>query len=400
VAHTIFVHDVDYSIHFMHPQLLSLGMIKVPLPCSPALWQAKTAIEWEKQMDQTRQPSRSSSLRSLKGSIELLLQPRYDQIRQRRRGALQIFSENALLLQILIHGLASAVFEHRFRGVDSGCAPGINISKQLDFEKGLACWYSCFEHRSLDHNSTELVRSALVTYHFVAILMRDSLSDIQMAAGTAYSWGRVVTPQRAQEAFLPLISTKPVGKEAYRHALKIISLCLAEDQERDDNSQMRTQPVTSRPIRPLYLTYNAFIAVLVLWSHALGLGRLQSSDQRQQQPENKIWVVHGGKLKPMENARPRENRGDVVESDDSNALLDIIGKGFIQTEPDIQKAEAIRADVCRLMQIVRNRLTESVWELCKLANLQLMSLMSAYMDPAQEARRVLEALLDKNGFME
>ena len=113
----------------MHPQLLSLGMVKVPLPCSSALWQAKTAIEWERQMDRTCQPSRASSLRSLKASVELFLQPRYEQTRQRRRGVLQIFSENALLLQILIHGLASAVFEHRFRGVDSGCAPGINISK-------------------------------------------------------------------------------------------------------------------------------------------------------------------------------------------------------------------------------------------------------------------------------
>ena len=98
-----------------------------------------------------------------------------------------------------------------------------------------------------------------------------------MAAGTAYSWGRVVTPQRAQEAFLPLIGPKPVGKEAYHHALKIIGLCLAEEQERGEMLQLQTELVASRPIYPLHLTYNAFIAVLVLWSHALGLSRSQSS---------------------------------------------------------------------------------------------------------------------------
>ncbi|KAG0649311.1 Nicotinate catabolism cluster-specific transcription factor [Hyphodiscus hymeniophilus] len=372
----------------------------VPLPCSPALWQAKTAIEWERQMEKTRHPSRASSLRSLKASVELLLQPRNDHTRQRRRGALQHFDGNALLLEILIHGLASAVLEHRFRGVDSGCAPGINKIKQVDFEEGLACWYSCFEHRSLEHNSTEMSRMALITYHFVAILMRDSLSDIQMAAGTAYSWGRVVTPQRAQEAFLPLISTNPVRKEAYHHALKIIILSLAEEQDGWEKSQPRTQPVAGRPIRPLHLTYNAFIAVLVLWSHALGLSRSQSTGNRQKQPESKVLVVHGGKLKSMEDALLSQNREGVVVSNDSDVLMDIMRRGFTQTEPDIQKVEAIRADVRRLMEMVRNRLTGSKWEICKLAELKMTFSMRTHMDPAQEARRVLEGLLDKNGFME
>ena len=216
----------------MHPSLLSLGMIKLPLPCSPTLWQAKTASEWERHMEETRQSSRTPSLRTLRSALELLLPVHCDHSRQRRRGTLQIFSSSAFTLQVLVHGLASAIFEHKFRSVESGCSPGIHALKLRDFEEGLSCWYSCFELLRLDHSCTELARSSMITYHFAAILLRESLSDIQMAAGTAYSWGRAVTPQRAQEAFLQLVSTQPVGQEAYRHALKILSLCLNDDEKK------------------------------------------------------------------------------------------------------------------------------------------------------------------------
>ena len=63
----------------------------------------------------------------------------------------------------------------------------------------------------------------------------------------------------------------------------------------------------------------------------------------------------------MDDARPGENRRTVVENSDSDILAAIIGRGLIQTEPDPQNAEATRADVCRLMQMVRNRLTGSMW---------------------------------------
>lgn len=199
-----------------------------------------------------------------------------------------------------------------------------------------------------------------------------------MAAGTAYSWGRAVTPQRAQEAFLPLISSKPVGIKSYRHALKIICLCLAEKQEKSEKSQLWTQSVASRPLHPLHLAYNAFIAVLVLWAHALGLNNSQSSEQHQQRPENNIWVVYGGKLEPIDDTLPREKRGDAIESSDKDVLVDIIEREFSQTEPDIQKVDIIKADVCRLMQMVRNRLAESAWELCKLAN-QIVNVSNTYL---------------------
>ncbi|KAH8799764.1 fungal-specific transcription factor domain-containing protein [Xylogone sp. PMI_703] len=373
VAYTIFVHDVDYAIHFMHPSLLSLGMIKLPLPCLPALWQAKSATEWERQMEQTRQTSRVSSLRTLRSSIELLLPAHCDHSRQRRRGALAVFSASAFILQILIHGLASAIFEHKFRGVNSGCSMGTKALRLKEFEDGLACWYSCFEHRNaVDHGSTEMGRSALIAYHFASILLKESLSDIQMAAGTAYSWGRIVTPQRAQEAFLPLVSTQPVGQEAYRHALRVIALCFNDDE------QKKQEP--KAPLHPLHLIYNAFIAVLVLWAYGLGLSR--SHQHRQQQHRDPIWTVEGGKLKHLKGGESHDNSTARPNKNEPRELMKIVERGFARPEIDVQEIESIRSDVRRLMHMVRNKLDGSAWEL------------------SQEARRVLDALLDKNGFME
>jgi hypothetical protein len=340
-------------------------MIKLPLPCSPGLWQAKTATEWERQMELARPTSRVSSLRSLRSAVELLLPAHCDHSRQRRRGTLQVFSSSAFTLQVLIHGLASAVFEHRFRGVDSGCAQGIHILKLRDFEEGLACWYDCFEHMSLDRSCTELARSSLITYHFVAILLRESLSDIQMAAGTAYSWGRVVTPQRAQEAFLPLVSTQPVGQEAYRHALQILGLCLDDDQGRTEKSHSQAQIPSRISLHPLHLTYNTFIAVLVLWAHTLGLSRLQSSRQLQHQPRHPIWVVEGGQLKIIEATARGSSDSNALENGDTGELGNILERGFARPEIDVQEIETIRGDVRRLMRIVRYRLSQSTWEICK-----------------------------------
>jgi hypothetical protein len=363
VAYTIFVNDVDYSIQFMHPSLLSLGMIKLPLPCAPALWEAQNATEWVRHMEETR---RASYVKNLRDSIEFLLRDHCEHSRQRQRETLHMYGSSAFTLQVLIHGLASAVLEHKFRSVDSQCTSSLHVLKQRDFEQGLGCWYRCFQHMSHSRSSTEMARSSLITYHLVAILLQESLSDIQMAAGIAYSWGRAVTPQRAQDAFLPLVSTQPVGQEAYRHALKVISLCL--DNDRSITAELRAQSqLSSRsPLSPLYLTYNTFIAVLVLWAYTLGLSRSQSSQQHLQQPRDSIWVVKAGELKFREGAPPRDNNDTALESGDIEDLESILDRGFARSEVDSQKIEDIRTDVRHLMRLVRNCLAESEWELCTL----------------------------------
>ncbi|KFY33449.1 hypothetical protein V494_07621 [Pseudogymnoascus sp. VKM F-4513 (FW-928)] len=372
VAYTIFIQDVDYTIHFMHPALLTLGMLKLPLPSPPSLWLAKSAGDWSRQTESSRPPPRASSLRTLRSALELLIPVHCTHPRPRRRAALQLFCSSAFTLQILIHGLASAVFEHKFRGVEAGCSPGLQLLQIRDFEDGLSSWMACFEHLAPETGCMELARSALVTYHFTSILLRESLSDILMAAGTAYSWGRAVTPRRAQDAFGQLVNMQPVGQDAYRHAIKILSLCLENEDGTANTNEGR------RVLHPLYLTYNTFIAVLVLWAHALGLSRTHSAKAGLPQPAQALWIVEAGKLKRVDAAR----RPPGTAADESAALDGIVERGFATPETGSHEIEGIKGDVRRMMRMVRGRLEGSSWEL------------------SHEAMRVLDALLDKNGFMD
>ncbi|KFY64612.1 hypothetical protein V496_03149 [Pseudogymnoascus sp. VKM F-4515 (FW-2607)] len=376
VAYTIFIHDVDYTIHFMHPALLTLGMLKLPLPSPPSLWLAKSADDWSRQTKNSRPPPRTSSLRTLRSALELLIPVHCTHSRPRRRATLQLFCSSAFTLQILVHGLASAVFEHKFRGVEAGYSPSLQLLQVRDFEEGLASWMVCFERLAPETGCTELARSALVTYHFTSILLRESLSDILMAAGTAYSWGRAVTPQRAQDAFLPLVSTQPVGQDAYRHALKILSLCI-EDEEGTANCGG-----ARRVLHPLYLTYNTFIAVLVLWAYALGLSRTYSAKAGKPQPAQVLWTVEAGKLKRVDPAGRARATGTGTGGGGAVALGGILERGFAKPEIGAEEIERIREDVRGLMRMVRGRLEGSAWEL------------------SHEAMRVLDALLEKNGFMD
>ncbi|KFY10195.1 hypothetical protein V491_07775 [Pseudogymnoascus sp. VKM F-3775] len=193
-----------------------------------------------------------------------------------------------------------------------------------------------------------------------------------MAAGMAYSWGRAVTPQRAQDAFEPLVSTQPVGQDAHSHALKILNLCLEHEDGTANAAGVR------RVLHPLYLTYNTFIAVLVLWAYALGLSRTHSTKEEQTQPAQALWVVEAGKLKMI---NPTGGESGIGGSD-AAVLGAIMERGFTKPEIGAHEIEGIKGDVRRLMRMVRRRLQGSAWEL------------------SHEAMRVLDALLDKNGFMD
>jgi hypothetical protein len=301
-------------------------------------------------------------MQSLQAALEMILPMRTDHPQYGKRDILRDFCSNPFAIQIFIHGIASTVFEHRFRTVDSACRPSVDVLKLSEFEEALFRWHTCFLSMDDVERETEIARSALITYHLVSILLRESLSDIQMAAGTSYSWGRAVTPQRAQEAFLPLITTKPVGREAYFHALEVVSLCLNGRIEISSTGSMQSknQLYKSATPQPLYLTYNAFIGVLVLWAYGLGLGR---SKTLQQQPADSFGRY--GKKGSITLVRQGSSRNGQASSNNSTSILaDIIERESNRPDMDPREVERIRSDVKLLMQVVRDRLINTSWEIC------------------------------------
>jgi len=219
-----------------------------------------------------------------------------------------------------------------------------------------------------------------------------------MAAGMAFSWGRAVTPQRAQEAFLPLVTTRPVGEEAYHHALQIVSLCLDHKPAEELHglslganaipNEAESEVVTNRP---LYLTYAAFVAVIVLWAHAIGLSRAETASNARH-PKNDVWYVEGNTLKRADasqglgngnmDVNEHLNLNETREIDEASQLQHILQRGLKQSRQEFHEIETIKADVRCLMRIIRDRLKNSSWEI------------------SQEAEQVLEGLINKNGFMD
>jgi hypothetical protein len=86
---------------------------------------------------------------------------------------------------------------------------------------------ACF-NQPPDTGCPELLRSALVTYHFASILLRKSLSDILIAVGTIYSYGCAVTPQRVQDAF-PSLESNGTERQGGYHVVEILKLCVDDD---------------------------------------------------------------------------------------------------------------------------------------------------------------------------
>jgi hypothetical protein len=176
LGYVIFVHDD--TIHSMTPANTDLETLDLPLPAPSSLWLAESAAEWSYQVENARTLPRKSHLLTFHSAVELLIA---NGNKPCRREALKIFSSDAFTLQILIHGVASAILKHKLPGV---CLRGSSQAWQLQlphFEDGLRSLMACFSQLP----DTELLTSALVTYHFTSILLRNSLSDILTAAGTA-----------------------------------------------------------------------------------------------------------------------------------------------------------------------------------------------------------------------
>ena len=106
--------------------------------------------------------------------------------------------------------------------------------------------------------TTEIARSALVTYHFVAIMLHENLSKRHDGGpGSAYASGHMVTSQRAQEAFELLTSTKPVGRDG-------VSPCPGDcrsvpgPEDRGIIAAVATPKPGFKGPSPLYVSYTGF----------------------------------------------------------------------------------------------------------------------------------------------
>lgn len=152
---------------------LSVTMMKRPLPCSPSLWQAPTAEDWEGQMLADKQLRRHHR-HGLQSLTEHLLKVQDSEF---KRGSWYRFEAvNTLSCYIVIHALIAAIAEDKYRIVESTASNAMKALKKLDFANGLRLWRHSFECIPAAQRNSPLANSAKLMYHFAAVLIENSIS--------------------------------------------------------------------------------------------------------------------------------------------------------------------------------------------------------------------------------
>ncbi|EZF25886.1 hypothetical protein H112_01899 [Trichophyton rubrum D6] len=359
IAHTIFVNDVQYMVYFSHHALLSVGMMKIPLPSRQSLWDAPSAVKWEDEMRQLKKTTRSRYF-SLDSAVQSILSMKDA---EHMREVLHWHSTpSPLSLHILIHGITSAIGDAKYRSVSSSSSLVIRELQRLEFDSALAYWRDQFDQLSGPDQRCQLSWCALVMYDFSAVLLRNNLSDIQMAAGSAFSSGRTVTPQVAQAAYTRLVSTDPVCHDSYLHALEVVGLCIEEGtgncSVKPGLGVLLSQPI-SQP-RPLWQTYCAFLGLLVLWARALGL-----ENKEQSRNVSRIGL--------------RQFSLQAIPSTAATILANMHHREQAQFSAASVEVQVLKSELRELIGTVSDRLSASSWEI------------------SHEAARILTSLVEREG---
>lgn len=347
LAHTIFVADVQYTIHFTHHASLSVGMMKLPFPSAPSVWEAKSPSEWETQMRLAKQSTRAKFY-SLNSSIVALMSIK--DADHRHEFTSRFDSSNPFALHILIHGIASAIGDDKYRTVTSSSSFATHILKISDFDEALRYWHGCFNRMPDVDKLSGVSWSALLMYHFANVLLRNNISDIQMAAGSAFSFGRMVTAQRAQDAHKRLATTLPVGHESYMHGLAIVNLCLQDATERSQEE--------IAPPRPPWQIYCAFLGALILWARTVSLEKLGRS-----RANNASHGISPYSVTDAEFSIMRHAANTAVEP-----VAKMVNHELNYSDLDIHDVYTTKEDLYLLIQTVRERLGGSSWYICKSKN--------------------------------
>jgi hypothetical protein len=301
------------------------------------LWEAPTAAQWETQMYKTKRSNRSKYW-SVQTSVESLASIR-DQ--ETKRDFLQRFPiSDPLALNILIHGIISAIGDDKYRTSFTASSSATRMLKIGDFGVALKHWKECFDCLPESDRDGRISWNSILMYHFAAILLRNNISDIQLAAGSAYAFGRKATSQRAQEAYIRLVSPEPVSHETYLHGLDIVRLCL----RRPDSNTLTTSVAFDSSLPPLWQTHCAFLGTLVIWAYTLGLEQAGVES-----------------IKSTTFTDPETQYDEPA----GRTLIRMFERISGRSNPDLRELQAIRSDLRVLIGIIHDRLEGSSWEICE-----------------------------------
>lgn len=343
---------------------LSVTMMKRSLPCSTSLWQAPTAEDWEVQINADKHV-RQHNRHGLHSLVEHLLTARESEFK--RDNWYRFEAVNALSSYISIHGLIAAIAEDKYRVVESTASSATRTLKKVDFSNGLRLWRHGFECIPASQRNSPLVHSAKIMYHFAAVLITNTISDPQMAAGTAFTFGRVVTAQRSQEAYSRLISTNRLCRDSYLHGLAIVQLGLQSHEEpcEDDVNNMEAEDGNSTTTIsvPVWQAYSAFLGVLIVWARVIGLESTPPSGVNEEVGSFCCDMLFGGTDSSREDSRTTwRGMGRFPSSQMPIAIL----KRELSEDDNDLALDAAKGNFHILSGLVQNCLRGNSWYVGKL----------------------------------
>lgn len=269
-----------------------------------------------------------------------------------KREFMQCFNvSNPLSIHLLIHGIAAAISDAKYRAVSSSTTLVTQSLQMADFDEALRHWRACFDKLPETDAKSRVAWCSQVMYHFSAVLLRNNLSDIQMAAGSAYSSGRAVTPQCAQAAYSRLVSTGPVSHDSYLHGLEVVSLCL---QDPDSGQGAAANAGGAAPMRfgmsepkPLWQTYGAFLGLLVIWARALGL----EQEDNLKRSSVSSWATSVSST--------------LIPNAAMSTLSSMYQRELARVESAREDIQMLKSELRQLIGVVCGRLGARPWEICK-----------------------------------
>jgi hypothetical protein len=119
--------------------------------------------------------------------------------------------------------------------------------------------------------------AATAIYDLACIWLQAPLSDIQMAAGSRFANGRVISKQRAQQSWLR-VNKKLLSDDVCHHALNLVEAELLYKNEA--TGQPGLHSYLTDPSYPLFMPFMAYLGGIALWAYTFNIDR-QSSYQLQ-----------------------------------------------------------------------------------------------------------------------
>ena len=120
--------------------------------------------------------------------------------------------------------------------------------------------------------------AAAAIYDLACIWIQARINDIQMAAGSRFAHGRLVSKQRAQQSWVR-VTKKILSDDVCHHGLNLVEAELLYKNEA--TGQPGLHSYLTDPSYPLFMPFAAYLGALALWAFALNLDR-QPSYQIQQ----------------------------------------------------------------------------------------------------------------------